>query len=106
MKPNQRMLETHPYIAENHMTPSPNLHLCSIMHLFSLFSAMKPKFCTPPGGEVDYRDRIDLSLFEYLSRKPRFAVSLLIDTPSSLFFLFLLICWNRSATLVNIGPQN
>ena len=47
IKPNQRKLEIHPYIAENHMMPSPNLHLCSTTHLFNIFSAIKPTFCIP-----------------------------------------------------------
>ena len=57
MKPNSRMPETHLYIIEYHMTPNWNPHLCKFPHLLSLFPAMKPIFCTPLGGAVDYRDR-------------------------------------------------
>jgi hypothetical protein len=52
------MPETHPHITEYHMTPNRNPHLCKIPHLLSLFPAMKPIFCTPLGGAVDYRDRL------------------------------------------------
>ena len=58
MKPNYRVPETHPYITEYYMTPNRDSHLWKIPHLLSLFPAMKPIFCIPLEGAVDYTDSL------------------------------------------------
>ena len=45
--------------------------------------------------------RINLSLLKDLSRKLCFAIAMLVNTTSSLFFACFLICWDGSATLMN-----